>query len=327
MTDFSHVPVLLDVAVDYLQPSPGGLLVDGTLGGGGHSEALLRRMGPTGRLVGIDQDSEALDAAGRRLEGYPGFIGVRGNFADLDVLLDQLGLGLVDGVLLDLGISSHFVDSAERGFSIRRDAPLDMRMDLRASTSAADLVEELDEGRLESLLREYGEERYARRIARRIVWEREQEPIRTTGRLAQVVERAVPPPARHGRIHPATRTFQALRIAVNDELGVLQRGLEAAVSRLAPGGRLVVISFHSLEDRIVKTTFRRLAGECTCPARVPFCQCQPLRLLRVLTRKPVEPDPIEVATNPRSRSARLRAAQRLPEDEDKSEIRSNLEGG
>ncbi len=316
MTGFSHVPVLLDVAVDYLQPNPGGLLVDGTLGGGGHSEALLRRLGPTGRLVGIDQDSEALQAAGRRLEGYPGFIGVRGNFADLEALLDQLGLGTVDGVLLDLGISSHFVDSAERGFSFRHDAPLDMRMDLRASTSAADLVAQLDEAEMETLLREYGEERYARRIARRIVWERERDPIRTTIRLAAVVERAIPAPARHGRIHPATRTFQALRIAVNDELGVLQRGLESAVKRLSPGGRLVVISFHSLEDRIVKTTFRRLAGECTCPPRVPFCRCQPLRFLQVLTRRPVEPDPQEIAANPRARSARLRAAQRLDRTED-----------
>lgn len=311
MTNPYHVPVLRDAVCDYLQPRPGALLVDATLGGGGHSEALARLLGPTGRLVGVDQDPEALQEAGRRLEAWPGFQGVRGNFGDLDALLDQLGMGRVDGVLMDLGVSSHQLDQAERGFSFRYDAPLDMRMDLRAETTAADLVADLSEAELETLFREYGEERFARRIARRVAWEREREPIRTTGRLARIVEAAVPPPARHGRIHPATRTFQALRIAVNDELGVLQRGLEAAVQRLAPGGRLVVISYHSLEDRIVKATFRRYAGECTCPPRVPRCECHPQRLLRVLTRRPVEPDEQELAANPRSRSARLRAAERV----------------
>jgi len=306
-----HIPVLRDVVVDYLQPRPGSLLVDGTLGGGGHSEALLAALGGSGRLVGIDQDADALREAGRRLGDYPGFVGVRGNFGDLEGLLDEVGVGQVDGVLLDLGISSRHVDSAERGFSLHRDGPLDMRMDRRAETSAAELLAHLDESGLEAILREYGEERFARRIARRIMWEREREPILTTGRLARIVEQATPAPARHGRIHPATRTFQALRIVVNDELGSLQRGLDAAVRRLAPGGRLVVISYHSLEDRLVKTTFRRLAGECTCPPRVPFCQCRPLRILRVLTRRPLEPDDRELAANPRARSARLRAAERL----------------
>ncbi len=290
--------------------------MDGTLGGGGHTEALLRALGGGGRLIGIDQDSEALQEAGQRLDGYPGFVGVRGNFGDLDGLLDEQGVGGVDGVLLDLGVSSHHLDSAERGFSFRPDSALDMRMNRRAETCAADLVAALEEADLAAILRDYGEERYARRIARRIVWEREREPIRTTGRLARIVEQATPAPARHGRIHPATRTFQALRIVVNDELGVLQRGLEAAIRRLNPGGRLVVISYHSLEDRIVKTTFRRFAGECTCPPRVPFCQCRPLRLLRVLTRRPLEPDDRELAANPRARSARLRAAERLAQAEE-----------
>lgn len=311
MTSQYHVPVLLEAVLRWLQPRPGATIVDATLGGGGHSEALARALAPTGILIALDQDPEALAEAGRRLDGLPGFRPVRGNFGDLSGLLDQQGVGQVDGVLMDLGVSSHQLDQAERGFSFRHDAPLDMRMDLQGGTTAADLVAELAESDLESTIREYGEERHARRIARRIVQEREREPILTTGRLARIVEAALPPPARHGRIHPATRTFQALRIAVNDELGALQRGLEAAVERLAPGGRVVVISYHSLEDRIVKTTFRRGEGECTCPPRVPFCQCQPLRLLRVLTRRPVEPDEGEIAANPRARSARLRAAERV----------------
>lgn len=306
-----HVPVLLEAALRWLNPRPGATIVDATLGGGGHSEALARALAPDGTLIAIDQDPEALEEAGRRLAGQPGFRPLRGNFGDLQGLLDRHGVGKVDGVLMDLGVSSHQLDQAERGFSFRHDAPLDMRMDLQGGTTAAELVAELSEADLETTIRDYGEERFARRIARRIVQEREKEPILTTGRLARVVESAVPPPARHGRIHPATRTFQALRIAVNDELGVLQRGLDAAVERLAPGGRVVVISYHSLEDRIVKTTFRRYEGECTCPPRVPFCQCNPLRVLKVLTRKAVEPDEGEIAANPRARSARLRAAERV----------------
>lgn len=311
MTSPYHVPVLLEAVLRWLDPRPGSTIVDATLGGGGHSEALARALAPAGTLIAIDQDPEALAEAGRRLAGLAGFHPVRGNFGDLQGLLDRQGVGQVDGILMDLGVSSHQLDQAERGFSFRHDAPLDMRMDLQGGTTAADLVAELPEADLETTIREYGEERHARRIARRIVQEREKEPILTTGRLARIVEAAMPPPARHGRIHPATRTFQALRIAVNDELGVLQRGLDAAVARLAPGGRVVVISYHSLEDRIVKSTFRRYAGECTCPPRVPYCQCHPLQVLRVLTRRSVEPDEGEIAANPRARSARLRAAERV----------------
>jgi 16S rRNA (cytosine1402-N4)-methyltransferase len=313
LTEPFHQPVLLGPVLQFLRPRPGAVVVDATLGGGGHAEAILAELGAGGRLIGIDQDEEALEAARQRLGWHPGFRALAGSFADLPELLSGLGQSQVDGILMDLGVSSHHLDTPERGFSFRFDAPLDMRMDRSRPLRAEDLVANLSEDELKRIIREYGEERYAGRIARRIVEERRRRPIRTTGRLAEVVLAALPPQARHGqKIHPATRTFQALRMAVNQELEALQQGLEGAVACLAPQGRLVVISYHSLEDRLVKQTMRRYSGQCVCPPGLPACRCQPRSLLKVLTRKPIQPDETEIAVNPRARSARLRAAEKLP---------------
>ena len=303
-----HVPVLAAQVVVALVPATGKVIVDGTLGGGGHTELLLQN---GAQVVGFDQDPDAIAQASQRLQGYPGFRPVARNFADLDNGLDELGIGFVDGILLDLGVSSHQLDVAERGFSFRSAAPLDMRMNTNAAFTARDLVAEYTEEALTAVLRDYGEERYARNIARHIVRERQQEPIATTDRLADIVAGAVPAAYRHGRIHPATRTFQALRIAVNDELGALERVLERGWRRLVRGGRLAIISYHSLEDRLVKRAFQGLLGKCTCPPELPVCVCGKVGQLKLVNRKPVVPDDEEVAVNPRARSAKLRVAERL----------------
>jgi len=305
-----HEPVLREAVMAHLMIKAGGTYVDGTAGGGGHSEALLRAVGPTGRVVAIDRDAEALERVRRRLDGVPGTVEtVHANFRDLGAALSALGIEAVDGVLLDVGISSDQLDAPARGFGFRSDGPLDMRMDRSAGPTAAELVNTLPEAELAGLIVRYGEERSARRIAAAIVAAREQAPVDSTRRLAAVIEAVKP---RHGaRIHPATQTFQALRIAVNDELAALSEGLEAALERLKPGGRLAVIAFHSLEDRIVKRAMREHEGrrESLQGGGDVWRGREPA--VRRVTRRPVRPDAAEVASNPRARSARLRVVERI----------------
>lgn len=295
-----------------LAPRPGGVYVDGTLGGGGHARLILEASAPDGVLIGFDRDPAALAAAGERLSSFGNRVRlVRGNYGEMAEALGNLGIDAVDGFLLDIGVSSHQLDTAERGFSFQVDAPLDMRMDPDAGRTAATLVNELAEGELARIIRDYGEERWAKRVASFIVKARQDQAIESTLQLVDIVKGAIPRGAWEDRIHPATRTFQALRIAVNDELGSLERGLAAGIALLAPGGRGVVISFHSLEDRIVKNTFRRYAQGCTCPKDFPLCVCGGKARLRILTGRPVVAGEAEVAGNPRARSAKLRAVEKL----------------
>jgi 16S rRNA (cytosine1402-N4)-methyltransferase len=306
-----HLPVLTERVVDLLAPTGPGLLVDATVGLGGHAEALLRAQ-PEFQLVGLDRDSQALARAGERLQPFSDRVQlVEETFDRLPLVLRRMGFGAPVAVLADIGCSSLQLDSAERGFSFASDGPLDMRMGGTGPT-AADLLEQAEWEELVRILRDYGEERRARAIASAIVRRREQDPLRTTAQLSGLVQDVMG--SRERRIHPATRTFQALRIAVNDELGQLERFLEPAIRSLKSGGRIVVISFHSLEDRIVKHSLRRLAGRCTCPPDFPVCRCNPQRVVEVLTSSPVRPDDEEVDRNPRARSARLRAAQKRRED-------------
>lgn len=304
---FRHVSVLMDEVLDLLRPSPGGRFLDGTVGGGGHAGALLARVGPEGCLFGIDQDPAALEVARVRLSRVGSNFELRqGNFADV---IPAWPLPPLEGILLDLGVSSYQLDTAERGFSFRLDGPLDMRMGSEGP-SAADLVNGLPERELVEIVFRYGEERHARGIVRAILRRRSERPFRTTRELAETIERVVPA-HKAGGIHPATRTFQALRIAVNRELEVLSLVLPAAVAKLAPGGRLAVISFHSLEDRLVKTAFREMAKTCVCPPKLPICACGKVPLVRVVTPKPVEASEAEIRANPRARSAKLRVAERI----------------
>jgi len=305
----AHIPVLLAETIHWLAPRPGGVYVDATVGGGGHAEAILERIVPGGRLVGIDRDDAAIEAAARRLRRFgEAAVLVRENFAALKEVLAAQGLRQVDGVLFDLGASSLQVAEAGRGFSFQRPGPLDMRMDRRQARTAADLVNGLREPELAELIWRFGEERWSRRIARAIVAAR---PLRTTDALAEVVARAIPRRSWPRGIHPATRTFQALRIAVNDELLNLDKAIPDAAEVLREAGRLCAITFHSLEDRTIKHTFLRLSRGCTCPPGASACTCGGKRWLRVLTRKPVVPTPEEIERNPRARSAKLRAAERI----------------
>ncbi|MEN6465064.1 MAG: 16S rRNA (cytosine(1402)-N(4))-methyltransferase RsmH [Syntrophaceae bacterium] len=311
-TDFYHLPVLLEEAVDSLDCRPGGIYVDGTLGGGGHAAEIMKRIMPGGRLVGIDADPEALKEAGARLEPYrSNVIFYKGNFGNIAAILAGLGIGKVDGILLDLGVSSHQLETAGRGFSFARDAQLDMRLDQTAGRTAFDLVNGFSEEELEKIFREYGEERMARRIAAAVARSRKEAPIRTTGELAEIVSGAVPAAARRGKIHPATRVFQALRIAVNNELGNLEKALADGFELLETGGRFAVISFHSLEDRMVKTYFRSWEKGCTCPPDFPFCTCHKQGRAKLIARKAIKAGPAEIEKNPRARSARLRTVMRI----------------
>ena len=306
------MPVMPVETLEALALKPGGVYLDATLGGGGHAREILDRLGPTGQLLGMDQDADALQRAEEWAAPYGGrFRPVRANFENLDAALEGAGVERLDGALFDLGVSSHQLDVPERGFSFRAGGPLDMRMDDRATLTAAEILHHWPEEDIADVLWKYGEERHSRRIARAIV--RERDAIRNTADLADVVRRAMPPARGRERIHPATRTFQALRIAVNREMDVLSEGLNAAVERLAPGGRIVVIAYHSLEDRIVKDLFRERSTACICPPKLPICRCGHVATLRIITRKPVTPSEAEVAANPRARSARLRAAERLTE--------------
>ncbi|MGB9079775.1 MAG: 16S rRNA (cytosine(1402)-N(4))-methyltransferase RsmH [Desulfuromonadaceae bacterium] len=311
MAAFHHLSVLPDEVIRFLEPADGKTYLDGTLGGGGHASLILEKA-PKAFLIGIDRDQAALEAAGARLAGYGDQVRLlHGDFADVAERLDNLGIAALDGFILDLGVSSHQLDTRERGFSFQQDAPLDMRMDTSSGETAADLVNERPETELERIIGEYGEERWAKRIVSFIVKERAESPITTTFRLVDIIKGAVPKAKWDERIHPATRTFQALRIAVNSELESLERGMRAALDLLKPGGRGVIISFHSLEDRIVKHIFREYAEGCTCPRQMPVCVCGKQPRVKVLTGRPVTATAAETDENPRARSAKLRAVEKL----------------
>lgn len=304
-----HLAVLSQESIALLQPGPGAVFVDSTLGRGGHSRLILERIGPTGRLLAIDRDEAAIAEAARAFANLePAPVLVHGDFGEVARLAREAGFEQVDGLLFDLGLSSDQLEDPGRGFSFRQDGPLDMRMDRRRPVTAARVVNELPERELAELIRRLGEERWAVRIARFIA---ERRPLRTTRDLVGAVEAAIPRRAWPPDIHPATRTFQAVRMHVNDELGSLNRGLRGALEVLRPGGRVAVICFHSLEDRLVKSFFAAESRDCLCPPQQPVCTCAHRATLRILTRKPIQPSTDEVATNPRSRSARLRAAERL----------------
>ncbi len=304
---------MAEEVLNFLEPHSGGIYLDGTLGGGGHARLILEAASPDGILIGLDHDAAALDAAKKNLVAFGDRVILsQGNFSAMGTHLDLLGIDLLDGILLDLGVSSYQLDSPERGFSFREDGPLDMRMNPAEGVSAATVVAEAEADELKRIFREYGEERWAGKIARAIVSDRAQTPFETTLQLAELVRRVVPAGKGPQRIHPATRIFQALRIHVNGELDSLRAGLDAAWQRLKVGGRLVVISFHSLEDRMVKQTFRILATGCTCPPRLAVCACGRKPAVRVITRKAVRATENEILSNPRSRSAVLRAMEKLP---------------
>jgi 16S rRNA (cytosine1402-N4)-methyltransferase len=306
-----HTPVLLHETVELLAPKPGGLYVDGTLGAGGHAAEILKRSAPDRVLVGMDQDADAVERCGRNLASYGDRVILRqANYRDLPQVLSELGYDAVDGVLLDLGMSWFHLKTPERGFSFMLDGPLDMRMDMSRSRTAKDLVNSLSREELARLIREYGEDHRAGAIARAIEKARMHGPITSTVQLAEIVSSVFPPyPPR--RIHPATLTFQALRIAVNDELGALREGVDGIIASLKPGGRVAIITFHSLEDRMVKQAFVQSAKGCICPPRVPVCGCGIKPVLKVITRRPVVPGREEMEKNPASRSAKLRVAEKL----------------
>ena len=312
--EFHHISVLLNECIDNLNIRPDGIYVDGTMGGGGHSLEIAKRL-TTGRLICIDQDPNAHEAAGKRLAEYKDRITfVRDNFGNIKSILGSLGIEKIDGMLLDIGVSSHQLDEAERGFSYQQDAPLDMRMNPDRPFSAYDVVNGYDEDELDRVIFTYGEERWARRIAQFIVKEREAKPIETTGELVDIIKKAVPKGARKDGPHPAKRTFQAIRIEVNGELEVLQRAIDDVAARLAVGGRLCIITFHSLEDRIVKEAFRKQENPCICPPQFPVCVCGKKPLGRLITRKPILPSKEELEKNPRSRSAKLRVLEGVSQD-------------
>lgn len=306
-----HVSVLMEECIEQLKIRPDGIYVDGTLGLGGHSAVIASKL-TVGRLIGIDRDETAIERAGERLRVFaPCVTLVHGSFSEIGRILDVLGIDAVDGMLFDLGVSSPQLDEAERGFSYRLDAPLDMRMDRTREKSARDVVNTYDEAQLSDVFFRYGEERYARRISAAIVRERERAPIETTLQLAELIRGAMPAAALREKQHPAKRCFQALRIEVNDELGEVEQMMQTAPDRLKAGGRLCVITFHSLEDRIVKQAIARREHGCTCPREAPVCTCGFQQTLRNLTRKPILPSPEESAANPRARSAKLRVAERV----------------
>ncbi len=308
---FSHYSVMLQEAVDGLCVRPDGIYVDGTLGGGGHSYEIAGKLSEGGRLIGIDQDGDAIKAASERLLEFGDRVSVvRSNYSRIRQVLETLGIERVDGILLDLGVSSYQLDTRERGFSYREDAPLDMRMDQRDSRTAGDIVNEYSERELCRVIRDYGEERFAGRIAKQIVSVREHEPIKTTGQLCDIIRAVVPKKSQITGGHPAKRTFQAIRIELNRELEVLQDTLEEMIGLLNDKGRICIITFHSLEDRIVKSLFRKAEQPCTCPPEFPVCMCGKRSLGSVLTKKPVLPSKKELEENSRSKSAKLRVFER-----------------
>lgn len=311
MSNPKHISVLLDECIENLNIKPDGIYVDGTLGMGGHSEQILKRL-TTGRLIGIDRDESAIRRAGERLKEYSERLTlVHSNFSDVAAVLDDLGIDGVDGMLFDLGVSSPQLDESERGFSYMNDAPLDMRMDNTSALTAWNVVNEWPEEELVRILRDYGEERFARRIASRIVQRRSEKPVETTLELVDIIKSAMPAAALREKQHPAKRSFQAIRIAVNDELGAVEEMMRTAPDKLNIGGRLCVISFHSLEDRIVKTSIAARENGCTCPREAPICVCGFVQTLKSVQRKPIIPGEEELKENPRSRSAKLRVAEKV----------------
>ena len=313
--EFHHIPVLFDEVMEWMQPRADGVYADGTLGGGGHSEGILRLSGGTATLYGIDRDEDAIRAAGERLKDYPGFHAIHGNFHDAKALLAAAGAPPLTGALLDLGVSSHQLDEGERGFSYHEDAPLDMRMDQSTGLTAAEYLAQVTPEEFRRILTDYGEEKWAARIAQIFAEKRAQKPIETTADLVAVVDAAIPKAVRRKDDgHPARRTFQAVRIAVNDELAPLEAALRDFVELLAPGGRLLVITFHSLEDRIVKNTFRAMQHPCTCPPKAPICTCGKVPLGKALGGGGVKPSNREVQENVRARSAKLRIFEKNREE-------------
>ncbi|MBP5728558.1 MAG: 16S rRNA (cytosine(1402)-N(4))-methyltransferase RsmH [Clostridia bacterium] len=309
--EFRHEPVLLNEVLEWMNVRPDGVYCDGTLGGGGHSGAILKASGGTARLYGIDRDENDILAASERLKDYPGFTAIRGNFHDAKKLLEEAGAEALDGALLDLGVSSPQLDTAERGFSYHEDAPLDMRMDQRQTMTAADFLNTADEREIMEVIRDYGEEKWAARIARIICEHRNEKPFETTFDLVHAVDAAIPKAVRRKDDgHPARRTFQAIRIAVNDELKPLEQALKDLTDCLKPGGRICVITFHSLEDRIVKRCFKTLENPCICPPKAPICTCGRKPVVKVLAGGAVAPTKEEIERNPRSRSAKLRVAEK-----------------
>jgi len=311
-SQFHHISVFATEAVEALQPEPDHIYVDCTLGGAGHTGRLLAASSPTGRLIAIDQDTTAIENAKQVLAPYEGrFTIVHSNFRRLKSILEELGIEGVDGVLFDLGVSSPQLDEGERGFSYQHDAPLDMRMDKTQLLTARDVVNEWSAEELTKIFYEYGEEKWSKRIADFIVRDRASAPIETTGQLVDIIKAAIPAAARREGGHPAKRTFQAIRIAVNDELNVFAEAIQQAIDVLRPGGRVAVITFHSLEDRIAKQSLQEAAKGCICPPELPICRCDNEPKVRIVTRKPILPSEEELASNPRARSAKLRIAEKL----------------
>jgi len=312
MSEFSHIPIMVEEVLSLLKPQRGGVFVDGTLGGGGHAEAILRLLPEDALYCGIDRDESAIRAAGERLRPYgERFRALRGNFFDMKELLSRENIFGVDGILLDLGVSSHQIDTPERGFSYHEEAPLDMRMDRSAPLSAYDVVNGYSENEIKQILYTYGEERYAGRIAAAILREREKEPINSTTRLAEIIKYAMPGAGRREAQHPARRSFQAIRIEVNRELEGLENAIRDAHDLLNPGGVLAVISFHSLEDRIIKQSFKSFEDPCTCDKRAPICTCGKVPTAKILTKKPLTASDSELEMNSRSHCAKLRAIEKL----------------
>ena len=310
--EFKHKSVLLYETVDELNIKPDGIYVDGTLGGGGHSYEIAKRLSGGGRLIGIDQDEDAIKAAGKRLEPYMDRVTiVRNNYCNMDKVLDELGMDKVDGIMLDLGVSSYQLDAADRGFTYNVDTALDMRMDQRQEITAKDIVNEYSEFDLYRIIRDYGEDRFAKNIAKHIVAARQEKSIETTFELNDIIKAAIPMKVRATGGHPSKRTYQAIRIELNKELEVLENSIDMMIDRLKPEGRLCIITFHSLEDRIVKTRFRNNENPCTCPPSFPACVCGKVPKGRVITRKPVVPTDEEINENSRSKSSKLRVFERV----------------
>ena len=308
---FKHYSVLLEETVDGLNIKPDGIYVDGTLGGGGHAYEVCKRLNDKGRFIGIDQDEAAIEAAGARLSDFGERVTiVRSNYCDMKSQLQKLGIDKVDGIVLDLGVSSYQLDTAERGFSYRVDAPLDMRMDRRQTMTARDIVNDYSEKDLFRIIRDYGEDKFAKNIAKHIVMEREKGPIETTGQLIEIIKRAIPMKFQKTAGHPAKRTFQAIRIELNRELEVLRDSLDDMIEMLNEDGRICIITFHSLEDRIVKGIFKKNEDPCTCPSHFPVCVCGNVSKGKVVTRKPILPSEEELEENSRSKSAKLRIFER-----------------
>ena len=309
--EFKHISVLLNECLEGLAIKEDGTYVDCTLGGAGHSSHILKKLSSKGTLIGIDQDNDALKAAKEKLKNYSNVKFVHNNFYNIDSILTSLDIPNVDGILMDLGVSSYQLDEGERGFSYMKDAPLDMRMDRDRDFSAYDVVNTYSEEDLYRIIRDYGEEKFAKRIAKFIVDRRNDKPIETTLELVDIIKAAIPAKARREGPHPAKRTFQAIRIEVNGELAILNKAIEDGVKHLNTGGRMAIITFHSLEDRIVKLKYRELANPCTCPKEFPVCVCGRKPLVKIISRKAIEPSKEEVEENPRSRSAKLRVLEKL----------------